>query len=210
MLAAILAVMTGWTSAAQAAVAPVPGVPMIRGGAAVAEAPPQFDYTATVPLSAEDLKGDRFMETSRNMFEAFIAHPQVNLGWLAAGVARRRFEAILPLNMEFARGHAEDGISLAFKELEAGGKKRFGIATTFQYNGRTVTAYRYVQGNGAASSIFIDGKEAKDTEGNPIQFFSKDAETFGEFVTWFEATLGKPKAKDESSPEAPPEPAPEE
>ena len=180
--------VVGVASASAQVAAPVPAIK--AAGAVGADA--AYDYNASVTLSREDIAGDRFAQTSRQLFEAYLSHEGIR--GLAASVARGRFEAVLGNNAEFAREHA-DSLTLSFATVNAGGEERFAQRTRFKYNGRDVTVYRYRQGMGSASSVFIDGQEAKGPDGRPLQFFTKDRETYLKFKAWFEGTLGRPEAR---------------
>jgi hypothetical protein len=162
-------------------------------GAAVAGAPAPFDYGATVTIDRKAIEeGEGFARTSRQMFDAYLAHERI--GGIGAMIARRRFAKVAPWNLEFARAHA-DSLTLSFDKRNIAGKKRFAQRTDFNYNGRKVTVYRYRDGLQSASSIFIDGKESLGEDGEPRQFFTKDRASFDGFVKWFEGELGEPEPR---------------
>ena len=180
----------------QAAGAQVRAVPQTNGvpevsGAPAAGARPQYDYGASVTLSKEDLADpEKFRAAAKGMFEGYLAHERI--GGLAARIARGRFEKVLPWNYEFASKHA-DSLTLSYAKVEAAGEERFAQHTSLTYNGKKVDLYRYADGVRSATSVFIDGAEEKDAEGEPVRFFTSDESTYKKYVEWFHGRLGEPK-----------------
>lgn len=179
--------------AAVAAHAQVRAVPLYNGvpaveGQAVAAAPPRYDYAASVTLSKEDLADSKkFEAAAKSMFEGYLAHEKIT--GIAARIARGRFEKVLPWNYGFVSKHA-NSITLSYAKVEAAGEERFAQRTTFKYNGKTVDLYRYADGIKSATSVFIDGAEERDAEGEPIRFFTSDEASFNRYVDWFHGRLG--------------------
>lgn len=174
---------------AQMRVAPPGHIPAVAG-APIAEAPAEFDYDASLTLKKEDLADpEKFAAAAKSMFEGYLAHE--GYGGIAASIARRKFNAVLPWNYQFAKDHA-DSLTLSFAEVEAAGEKRFAQRTTMTYNGKKVDLYRYADGIKSATSVFIDGAEEKDSEGEPVRFFTSDEASFNTYVEWFHGRLGGP------------------
>ena len=175
---------------AQVGAAPQGFIPAVAG-APIAEAPAEFDYSASLTLTKEDLADPKkFEAAAKSMFEGYLAHE--GYGGIAARIARGKFNAVLPWNYAFAKEHT-DALTLSYAEVEAAGKKRFAQRTTMTYNGKKVDLYRYADGIKSATSIFIDGVEEKDADGEPKRFFTKDEATYKEFRSWFHGRLGEPK-----------------
>lgn len=178
--------------AASAQVGAVPsygGVPPVEGRA-VAQAAPRYDYAASLTLSKEDLADpEKFKAAAKSMFEGYLAHEKIT--GIAARIARGRFEKVLPWNYGFVSKHA-DSLTLSYADVEAAGEERFAQRTTFKYNGKTVDLYRYADGIKSATSVFIDGAEEKDAEGEPVRFFTSDEASFNTYVEWFHGRLGGP------------------
>lgn len=166
------------------------GVPEVKGVAA-AGAKPQYDYSASVMLTKEDLADPKkFEAAAKSMFEGYLAHEGIT--GIGARIARGRFATVLPWNYDFALKHA-DSLTLSYAKVEAAGEERFAQRTSMTYNGKKVDLYRYADGIKSATSVFIDGKEEVDAQGEPVRFFTSNEETYKKYVAWFHGRLGEPK-----------------